>query len=293
MAKTALSTLAALWLALTLAFVALRVLPGDAITAQMTEAGLSATAIDERRAALGLDDPMLMQYTRYLGGVLRGDFGISLYTGEYVTDVIAARAGSTVTLAGAGSVVMAVLAVGLAVVASRYDVVGHIGRALIVASVGLPGYVTGTLVILIFGLYDPDSAAGVWLAAAVLGFHTGGTVAQALAVSLQETRDRAYITAAHARGLGPPRIALRHVLPNAVLPVLPLAAVQVGFLLSGTVITEIVFARPGLGRLMLDAVLRRDTPVVQGLIVLSAAVYALCVLGAQAASRLIDPRPIG
>jgi ABC-type dipeptide/oligopeptide/nickel transport system permease component len=124
----------------------------------------------------------------------------------------------------------------------------------------------------------------------VLGFHTGGVVAQTLGASISETRGQGYVTAAKGKGIRPLQIELRHVLPNAILPVFPLLGVQAGFLLGGTVITEIVFARPGLGRLMLDAVLRRDVPVVQGLVLLAALVYALCTAASFAAARLIDPR---
>src|SRR5690606_31574174 len=136
--------------------------------------------------------------------------------------------------------------------------------------VGLPSYVTGTLLILVVGLADPDSVGGILAAALVLGFHTGGAIAQVFAVSINQVRRQPYISAAHGRGLRFASIELRHVWPNAILQVLPLIAVQAGFLVSGTVITEIVFGRPGLGRLMLDAVQRRDLPVVQSLVLLAA-----------------------
>jgi ABC-type dipeptide/oligopeptide/nickel transport system permease component len=101
-----------------------------------------------------------------------------------------------------------------------------------------------------------------------------------------------FIVAAHGRGLPPRLIAVRHILPNALIPVLPLVASQAGFLLSGTVITEIVFARPGLGRLLLDSVLRRDLPVVQGIVLLTALIYSACLLLTALLVRFIDPRPV-
>ena len=279
------------WLALTLAFIVLRVLPGDAIRAQLTEAGLSATAIDQRRSELGLDLPLGEQYLRYICEIARGEFGVSLYTGEAVLDVIRGRAGSTLQLAAYGFVVMLALTVVLANGAARADWIGSFAQTVITLAVGLPSYLTGTLLILAIGLANPEDFRGVLAASFILGFHAGGAVAQVLAVSIAQTRRQPYITAAHGRGLRSASIERRHVWPNAILPVLPLAAVQTGFLLSGTVITELVFARPGLGRLMLDAVQRRDLPIVQSLVLLAALIYSICLLTAMFTARLIDPRP--
>lgn len=291
MAKAALHTLAAAWIALTLAFVALRTLPGDAVSAQMAEAGLGAAAIADRQAALGLDQPILTQYVSYIAALLRGDLGFSLYTGEPVGDVIAARAPSTIALAAHGIVVMAACTAVLGLGAARTGALGRGARGLLLLGVGVPSYVTGTLLILVVGLAEPDSALGVWMAASIIGFHAAGPAAAALSESVHITRAQQYVVAAHARGLVPLAIEIRHVLSNAILPILPLLAAQIGFLLSGTVITEIVFARPGLGRLMLDAVLRRDLPVVQALILLIAVIYAGSLLASDAVARLIDPRP--
>lgn len=280
------------WLALTLAFIALRVLPGDAIQTQLTEAGLSVAAIAERRAALGLDLPLGDQYVRYVGEIVRGDFGVSLYTGEAVIDMVRARAGSTLQLAAYGFFMMLATAVVLAGGAARSDWIAGIAHTVITFAIGLPSYLTGTLLILVIGLADPDDFRGVLAASFILGFHTGGALAQVLAISIAQIRRQPYIVAAHGRGLRSTSVERRHVWPNAILPVLPLAAVQAGFLLSGTVITEIVFARPGLGRLMLDAVQRRDLPVVQSLVLFAAVIYSICLLASMFAVRLIDPRPV-
>lgn len=291
MFSAALRTVAAAWLALTLAFFAMRALPGDAISAQLMEAGLGAEVIAERRASLGLDRPVTDQYLEYINRLLRADLGRSLYTGEAVMDVIVARAGSTLALAVNGLGLMLLLSISLAAGANRSGIIGHVSRLVLLGSIGLPSYVTGTLVVLLFGLADPDSAAGVLTSALVLGFHAGGSVAYVLSESIRFIRLQPYVAAAHARGLPSMLIEVRHVLRNAILPVLPHYAVQAGFLLGGTVITEVVFARPGLGRLMLDAVLRRDLPVVQGLTLLAAVTYCLCLLAADLLARLLDPRP--
>lgn len=291
MVKAVLRVAANAWLALTLAFIALRVLPGDAIRAQLTEAGLSVTAIDQRRSELGLDLPLGEQYLRYIGEITRGNLGVSLYTGEAVIDVIRVRAGSTLQLAAYGFFVMVATTLVLASGAARSDWIAGIAQTVITLAIGLPSYLTGTLLILAIGLADPDDFKGILAASFILGFHAGGAIAQVLAVSIIQIRHQPFITAAHGRGLRSASIERRHVWPNAVLPILPLAAVQAGFLLSGTVITEIVFARPGLGRLMLDSVQRRDLPIVQSLVLLAALIYSMCLLIAMFTARLIDPRP--
>lgn len=291
MVKAVLRVAANAWLALTLAFIALRVIPGDAIRAQLTEAGLSVTAIDQRRSELGLDLPLGEQYLRYIGEITRGNLGVSLYTGEAVIDVIRVRAGSTLQLAAYGLFVMVATTLVLASGAARSDWIAGIAQSVITLAIGLPSYLTGTLLILAIGLADPDDFKGILAASFILGFHAGGAIAQVLAVSIIQIRRQPFVTAAHGRGLRSASIERRHVWPNAVLPILPLAAVQAGFLLSGTVITEIVFARPGLGRLMLDAVQRRDFPIVQSLVLLAALIYSMCLLFAMFAARLIDPRP--
>lgn len=292
MTKSALRVFASGWLALTLAFFALRILPGDAIRAQLTEAGLSATAIEQRRADLGLSQPLGEQYLGYIARLMQGDFGHSLYTGEAVIDVISVRAASTGQLAVYSSFFMISIAVMLAMLAAQSGGVGDTAQTVIAVSIGLPGYITGTFLILIVGLANPDDFRGVLAPAFVLGFHTGGAIAQLLAVSIMHVRRQPYITAAHGRGLRWISVELRHVWPNAFLPVLPMVAIQVGFLISGTVITEILFARPGLGRLMLDAVQRRDLPVVQALVLFIALIYGFCLLIAEWLARFIDPRPM-
>jgi peptide/nickel transport system permease protein len=290
MVNAILRTLAAIWLAVTLAFIALRLLPGDAVQAQLTAAGLPAAIAAERRAAAGLDLPVTAQYIRYLSQVARGDLGVSLYSGEAVSTLIRDRAGSTAALAASAVILMAITSVAVASAASREGPLGRVARFTGALAVGLPSYVTGTLAIFVFGLADPDTFAGVLAAALVLGFHAGGPVAMALAESIRHVRGQPHVTAAHARGLRPLAVELHYVVRNAILPVLPLVAAQTGFLFTGTVITETVFARPGLGRLMLDAVLRRDLPVVQGLALLGAVVYGICLVTAELSRRLLDPR---
>lgn len=290
MTRTLLTALAVIWLAVTLSFVTMRILPGDAITSQLVAAGFDASAIDARRETLGLNDPLGVQYARFWKKLLQGDLGSSLYTGETVTDTILPRAAGTLALALVATLWLALFTVVLAWSAAQSGLLGSIGQLFIAVSLTIPSYVTGTLVVLGIGLAEPDSVTSLISAAFVLGFHTAGPIAQVLSISVRETRTQVWITAASARGLLPRQITFRHLLPNAILAIIPFFASQVGFLFSGTVITEVIFVRPGLGRLMLDSVLRRDIPVVQGLVFFSAVIYAAVFLISDALARYADPR---
>ncbi len=291
MTRTLLSTLAVIWLALTLSFVTMRILPGDAVTSQLVGAGFDASAINVRRESLGMNDPLGVQYVRFWRELFQGDLGLSLYSGETVVETILPRASGTLAVALVATLWLVLFTVFFAWVAAQSGLVGKSGQLTIAISLSVPSYVTGTLAVLAVGLAEPNSVASLVTAACVLGFHTAGPIAQVLTVSVRETRSQVYVTAARARGLLPRQITFRHTLPNAILSIIPSFASQVGFLFSGTVITEVTFARPGLGRLMLDSVLRRDIPVVQGLVLFSALSYAVVFLISEALARYADPRP--
>lgn len=286
------------WLALTLAFVALRWLPGDALDATLVRAGWGADEVAARRARLGLDDPVVVQYARYLSGVLRGDWGESLINGQPVTEIIAQNIESTATLALAALNVAVVLGITLGIVAGAAPWRGVRYGAEAVASLALatPVYWTATLAITLFTV-ELDLLPGVGgsgpryliLPALVLGFHTGGSIAQVTARSVREVGGEDFVRTARAKGL-PPLDVLDHVLRVGLLPVIAVVALQLGFLLSGTVITEMIFVRHGLGVVMLDAITQRDFPVVQGVVVLSALVISTVNALVDVVYQVVDPR---
>lgn len=293
MIQRAAAALGAVWLAVTLAFFALRVLPGDALDAQLRESGASAPIIAERRAALGLDQPTLVQYGDYLLSAIQGDFGVSLLDGRPVAEIIIGQLPATAVLTFA-ALVIAVTLGGVIGWFAEYNV---IARVLLSLSLSAPLFWTGTIAILIAAVrlnLLPASGAGrldqLILPASVLGFHTAGGIAQVVWAATQETRAQDFVRTAHAKGLPIALVARRHVLRASLPPILAVIALQTGFLFTGSVITESLFARPGLGRVLLDAVLQQNYPVVQGIIVFSAGVYALLNLSADAAQRLLDPR---
>jgi ABC-type dipeptide/oligopeptide/nickel transport system permease component len=293
------STLLIIWLAATLAFFALRVLPGDAIESQLIESGASASTIAERRAAAGLDHPLPTQYVEFLSGLWRGDLGVSLLDGRPVTQIILDQLEPTLTLAFSALAVAANLGLVLGCLAALEIGWGisTVSRVLTALALSVPIYWTGTIAIFVFTVQLdllPSGGAGrlsqLILPATVLGFHSAGAIAQVLQTGVRETLRAEFVRTARAKGLRERTVVVRHVLRASLLPAVTVLAVQAGFLLSGVVITEALFSRPGIGSVLLDATLLQNYPVVQGVVVWSAVVYALLNSLADSIYQLIDPR---
>jgi len=298
LARRAVMALAVVWLAASAAFFALRWAPGDALDATMARAGASEDQIAAQRAALGLDQPLPVQYARYWLDVARGRWGVSLVNGQPVTEVIAQNVRPTLTLALAALGIALALGVSLGVIDGLERPAGLRWAAGGLAALALaaPVYWTATLAIYLFtivlGILPGVGGAGVRyliLPATVLGFHTAGSIAQVTAASIRDALGQGFVRTARAKGL-PDLDVLDHVLRVGMLPVVAVVALQLGFLLSGTVITEIIFVRRGLGRVLLAAIDNRDYPVVVGVVVLSALTYSAINMLADVAYRVIDPR---
>lgn len=292
------SLAAAAWLAATLSFFALRALPGDAIRSQLVISGASEAVIAERRAALGLDDPLPVQYVRFLVGVLRGDLGTSLIDGQPVTDILLRALPPTLALAGSALAVAAALGLGLGTAAAlKLRGITPLARLLLTLSLSVPIYWTGTLAIYLFAArlnWLPSGGAGdasaLILPALALGFHTAGAIARVTQASIEAAIRAPFIATARAKGLPEHTIILRHALRHALPPVVSVTALQAGFLLGGVVITESLFARPGIGRILLDAALNQNYPVVQGAVIWAALAYTFASTAADMLTGIIDPR---
>ncbi len=291
------SALLIIWLAATLTFFALRILPGDAIAAQLAQAGASRTEIEERRAELGLDAPVLVQYMRFIGDALRGNLGYSILSGQPVTDLILQNLLPTAALAGNALALAAILGLLLGTVAAVDQTGSSLAQIAIHLSLSTPIYWTGTMAIYVFsaqlGLL-PSAGAGrvsqLVLPVIVLGFHTAGVMARVVEANVRETMTAPFVQVARAKGLPEYYILGRHVLRASLLPFVTVVALQAGFLLSGAVVTESLFVRPGIGRLLLDATLKQDYPIVQGIVIFSASVYTVVNSLADSVYRLVDPR---
>jgi peptide/nickel transport system permease protein len=281
-----------------LVFALLHLTPGDPVEALLGESAASADR-EALRHALGLDAPLTTQLARYLGGLAHGDLGISLYSQQAVADMIAERLPATLGLACAALLIALVIAapLGMAAAAQPNSHWDRATLALVLAGGALPGFVLGPLLMLIFALqlgWFPISGAdepGAWVLPAVtLALGMAALLARMLRASLLETLHEDYIKTARAKGLAPHTVLLRHALRNALLPVITLLALQLGTLLAGAVIVETLFSWPGLGQLTVEAIQRRDYPVVQGCVLVISTGYVLVNLLAEWAYAWADPR---
>lgn len=284
--------------AVTFAFWAVHVLPGDYVTIELIQSGASETEIERQRDALGLNDPLTARYLRYLQGVLRGDLGLSYASGQPVTRALTESLSPTLSLAFAAGLIAVALGFfvgGMSVFSNR---VGRfLSRFITTVALTTPIYWTGTLAILVFAVWLnllPSSGSSGWqqviLPALVLGFHTSGAIARTVYISLNEVLSAPYITTAYAKGLRTRRVMGVHALRNVAYPIFTVIALQAGFLVSGTVIVEMLFVRPGLGKLLFDATLRRDYPIILGVVMITAVVYITITSLIDVLHPIIDPR---
>lgn len=300
LATRALGALGVLWGATTATFVALTLVPGDVAYAVVggPDANPTPEVLAQVRAEYGLDRPWHEQYLAYLGRVATGDLGTSYRFRADVTDLIADHLGPTATLAAAAAglaVVGAVLVALLTAGRRRWVRSTASGVELTVAS--LPSFWLGIVLLTVFSFglgWFPAVAGEGWrglvLPAATLALPLGAVLTQVLRHALEEVLDEPFVTSARARGLSDTVVRVRHALRHALVPLTTMTGFVVGGLLGGAVITETLFIRQGLGRLLLSAVTAKDLPVVLGLVLLSALVYVVVNLLVDATYPLIDPR---
>lgn len=288
------------WSAASLTFFALRFGVGDPVASLLSQGLASAEQAEALRRDLGFDLPLLQQYLRYLLQLLRGDLGTSLYTARPVSRIIAEQFPSTLQLAIGAFAFAIILALILGTIAAwREDSrMGRVASAIAGLATALPVAFTGILAILALSVsltfISPGRITG-WLQqhllpVLVLGFASAGGIARVVQAGLRETIDTPYLRSARARGIKEMRLLLIHALRPALPPVISISALQAAFMLTGTVVTETVFARPGLGRLLVTSILQGDYPVAQGIVVLAAVVYTVSGLVADLFSLALDPR---
>lgn len=292
-------TLPVLWGVATLVFVVMRLLPGDPAALMLSEGGGSAEAIADLRAQLGLDAPLPVQYAQYLFRLLQGDLGTSLFTHRPVVTTIAEQLPSTIELAIAAMLVALSLGTVLGVVAAaRHGTwLDTLATTVSVTGVSVPIFWSALLLIWLLSLQlsllpatGQGGPAYLIMPALVLGFASSGAIARLVRASLLEVFDQDFINTARAKGLRERTLLVRHALKNALIPVVTIIGLQFGFLLGGTVVVETIFSRPGIGRLLVNAILWKDFPVVQGVVLLAALVYTLVNLTIDIAYLYLDPR---
>lgn len=282
----------------TLVFLLIHLVPGDPVEVMLGE-GASAADRGALRAALGLDRPIGEQYLGYLGRVARLDLGTSLHDRRPVLDLLLERAGPTLELALAALILAVLIALPLGVLAAQHRG-GTLDRAAMTVSLigaAIPNFWLGPLLILVFSLWlgwMPVSGRDGWwslvLPALTLGTGLAAVLARMVRASVLEVLNEDYVRTARAKGLGPVAVLWGHALRTAWLPILTLIGLQLGALLAGAVITETVFAWPGLGSLLVEAIQQRDYPVVQGAVLLISLTYVLVNGATDLAYGLLDPR---
>ncbi len=279
-------------------FLSIHITPGDPVN-QILADNSNREAAERLREHLGLNDPLPVQYVRWLSGAVQGDFGRSLLTNAKVTDEILDRFPSTIELAVAGLVVSIALGMPLGLLAAVSKRAWVDSSVMVVALAGLsmPSFWLGMLLALLFGvklhwfpILGGDSWKSLVLPAFTLGIVNAAIIARLTRSSMLEILNQEYVQTARAKGLAEHTVIVRHVFRNSLIPVLTVLGIQFGNLLAGTVIVESVFARAGLGTLAIRAIQARDFPLIQGIVLFFAVLYILTSLVVDLLYGFLDPR---
>lgn len=287
-------------------FLLVHLVPGDVVSIL-----LGPTTSPEAREALrklfGLDEPLQVQYVRWLGGVLHGDLGTSLRTGQPVLSSILDRFSVTLELTGLAMVVALLIGVpaGLIGAVKQYSKLDYAVTLFALAGLSVPNFLLATLMILLLSLsvrllppsgyvaFNVDPAQNLRLMAMpalALGLGAASYITRMTRSSVLETLRQDFVRTAYAKGLPSLAVIVGHALKNALIPIVTVVGIQLGYLLGGAVIVEAIFAVPGVGRLALDGINMRDYPVVQGTVLFITVVFVFINLAVDILYAYLDPR---
>ncbi len=292
----------------TLVFILMRAVPGDPAVIILGDLAdlVSEEHIQEVREALGLDKSLWQQYLIFIRSVFTGEFGVSFRTGQPVSQMIGERLPLTIQLAISGFIVGIIIGVPSGIIAAiKHDT--WIDKTLIMFStfgLAAPSFWIGLFLLYIFAyqlgwfpLFGSQQEGTIWeqgaalvLPAITIGYHSAALLARVTRTSMLEVLNAPYIMTARAKGLFENAVILRHGLSNAILPILTIMGINVAYLLGGSVIVEVVFSRPGMGRLLIDGIFARDYPVVQGAILIFALMVVLANMLTDLMYTMLDPR---
>lgn len=315
-----------LWAVASLTFLVLRLVPGDPM-GQVANLILDPAQVERTRAAWGLDQPMWRQYLVFMGDLLRGDLGISMASGLPITRLLYEKLPPTIELAIVSMAIAMVIGVGVGILSATTSnrALDYVTRSLAVLGMSVPWFWIAIMFIYLFAvrmrwfpvggrigigvdyatitnfmLFDQlitgnvtafiSALRHITLPALAVGLTSAGFIMRMTRSSLLESMRQDYVRSARAKGLHRRTVTYRHALRNALLPVLTISGLQFGALLGGAVITEIVFSWPGMGRMMLDGILRRDYAVVQGTVIVVAAFYVAVNFAVDVSYHFLDPR---
>lgn len=284
---------------LTITFALMYLLPGDPAASMLAKSGASGEQIAALRAELGLDRPLYIQYFHYLGQVLQGNLGVSLASNKPVMQMLVEVLPQTLALVFAALIVAIPLGtvMGITAAVRQNTLVDRVLVGISSLGVSVPSFWLALLLILLFSVtlrWLPASGQGelrhLVLPTIVLAFGAIGTVARTARASMIDVLKQDYIRTARASGKSESEVIYRHALPNALVPVVTMIGLQFGWLISGSFIVETVFSRQGLGSTLINAILDKDLPLVQGAVLATATLYVTLNLLVDLTYGAIDPR---
>jgi peptide/nickel transport system permease protein len=289
-------------------FVSIRLVPGDVVSLMMGQQGdMAAGQADQMRKLFGLDRPMYIQYLDWAGDILRGDFGVSLRSGRPILPDIFLRAPITLELAALSAFIALIVSIPMGVFAAvkRDSIPALLAQVGSLGGLSIPAFWLGTMVILFSSRYLHFYGGGTYISpgedlignlrmfalpSLTVGFSLSAALVRYTRSAMLEILGEDYIRTARAKGLWNYRVVMHHALPNAMIPIITGIGLQMGFLLGGVVVIESVFALPGMGRLVVDAINQRDYPMVQGVIFLLTGIVMLTSLVVDLMYAYVDPR---
>lgn len=285
-----------------MSFLLIYLAPGDPVRAMFAVTGSipSEETMEEMREELGLNRPFLVQYGSWLSKCLKGDFGISYSQSKPVSNMLAERIGSTLNLALVSLVFMMVIAIPIGVISTIHQnrIADYICRGLTFFSISMPNFWVGLLLLYFFGvklqlLPVVSTEMGlkkILLPAFTLAFAMAGKYARQVRAAILEEMNKDYVSGALARGLSKTAVLWKHIIPNAMLPLLTMLGLSLGSLLGGTAVVEVIFSYPALGSLAISAITSMDYPLIQGYILWIALIYMVVNLAVDISYSFLDPR---
>jgi ABC-type dipeptide/oligopeptide/nickel transport system permease component len=291
-------TIPALWLILTMVFLMIHIVPGDPVL-QMLGEDARAEDLAQLRHTLGLDQPLGVQYEKYLAGLAHGDWGRSIRFSAQVRPIVLERFPATLELSLAGLLICIAIAIPAGVFSARRrgSQADRATSVLTLLGLSVPNFALGPILILVFSVEigwlpvsGRGSARNLILPAVTLGAALAAILTRMVRGSMIEELSSDYVRTARAKGIPETSVLFRHAFPNALIPVITIVGLQFGSLLAGTIVTESIFSWPGIGRLAVQAISARDYPLLQGCILLIAVSYVAVNLLTDLVYAIVDPR---
>lgn len=272
--------------------------PGDPAQMMLGEKAPEA-AVEALREEMGLNDPFLVQYFRFVGNAARGNFGRSYISKREVSIEIINRFPATLQLATFGVLIAVIIGIPVGIISAtrQYSIFDSVSMFFALLGVSMPNFWQGLMLILIFAVslrWLPSSGYGsfqhIILPALTLGTSAAAIITRMTRSSMLEVIRQDYIRTARAKGVAENKVILKHALKNALIPIITVVGLQFGYLLGGAVLTETVFSWPGIGRLLVEAIRQKDTPMVQACVVFIAVTFSIVNLAVDILYAFVDPR---